>query len=203
MSALELYQDTFRRRFSLRTDEDEVIANDYTYTIITKPILWNSAHITLASLDPAPMDHCTFQWPKRFFQCAILNLSLKDTVTWYEEHENKSRLALAPESIGVFSPMLLGPAIQPEAEAEIEPAFEPEIPINADAIKDEAREEGFKIPTKATLNHAEVISLKLLDLGVSPIRCRGLSDAGRRGDRRCLPRARRPEVLNPLSVWKR
>ena len=58
-------------------------------------------------------------------------------------------------------------AIGSEAAA-FTPRFGNEIPFDAEAIKDEAWEEGFEIPVETTLENARTLSTRLLDFQVDP-----------------------------------
>ena len=156
MTSLEPFQSTvpIMCRFSSRADleDDYVVTLDQACAVVTKPIFWSSAGITLDNLDPATIDPCAINLPERFTRCAVWNFSPGVDLAW-RKIEPRRVLVVAAGHHGVFSPTF----------SEFS---EPEIPINTAAIRDEAREEGFQIPTNRTLRCAELISSKLSRVGV-------------------------------------
>ena len=131
--------EVFRDDFlaGLTTDESEAVDNRQISMIARNSLLANP--FLVVDLDPTPF---TLRSPS----CLIVKFK-------WEEPEPRRGIVVG-SIMGLTSRFL-------------EPEFEPEVPIKRDAIIDEAREEGFTIPSKATLERAESISSKLLELGVS------------------------------------
>ena len=149
MTLVEPYRETIpmRYQFSSRPDE-RVVALDEAFTVVTKSISWNSALATFIPLGRTTID--CWALTEHFLQQSVFRFSPSGEVAW-RENEPRRGFTIGTERLGVFSL----------------PIREPVLPVNTDAIKGEAREEGFEIPTEATLRCAEFIASKLPELGVS------------------------------------
>ena len=134
-------------RFSSKTDEEGAVIFDPASTVVAKYASWNSAHVThLRVIPEASLPDCwTIHIPQQF-----PGFSLNDRLDWTEEFQG---LAVAWTSLGVFFRTALKHGSRGETA------------INKDSIRDEAKEEGFEIPTNAVLKCAEVVLSKVHDLG--------------------------------------